>query len=100
MLLRNFAKTGFIFSERSGFPAARADFVRDFPGDGMGSVKIKRRALDRVQGENLLEKTLFFGFFRTSFHYSGAPEGERMSGWAGGWPEGETQKKSPGMVNS
>ena len=58
--LNNFSKTGAICLKRPGFPAARADFVRDFHGDGMGSVKIKRRALDRVQGENFAWEDLVF----------------------------------------
>ena len=68
--------------------------MRDFHGEGMGSIKIKRRALDRVQGENLFGKTLLFGIFRTSFNCSEALEGERMRGWRG-WPGGPNIKKEP-----
>ena len=32
-------------------------------------------------------------FFHTSFNCSGAPEGERMTGWAGGLPGGAEHKK-------
>ena len=80
VLLSNLGKIGSIFSERPGFPAARADFVRDFDGDGLGRAKQED---GRDEWENLLGKTLFFGIFRTSFNCSGAPEGERMRGWAG-----------------
>ena len=60
VLLRNSVRIGFIFSERPGFPAARAGFVRDFYGDGMGKAK---REEGRGEGEKLLGKTLLFGIF-------------------------------------
>ena len=64
VLLSNLGKIGSIFSERPGFPAARADFVRDFDGDGMGRAKQED---GRGEWENLLEKTLFFGIFSYKF---------------------------------
>ena len=54
--------------------------MRDFHGDSMGSAKQEE---GRGEREKLLGKTLFFGFFRTSFNCSDAPEGERMRGWRG-----------------
>lgn len=62
--LSNFAKTGFIFSERPGFPAARADFVWDFHGDGMRRAKQEE---GRGEREKLLVKTLLFGIFSYKF---------------------------------
>ena len=44
-------------------------------------------------GRICLRKPCFSGLFRTSFNYSGAPEGERMKGWAGGLPGGAEHKK-------
>ena len=62
--LSNFAKIGFILSEGLAFPAARADFVRGFCGDGLGSVKNERRALNRVQGgEFAWENLVFLDYF-------------------------------------
>ena len=58
--LNNFSKIGAICLKKPGFPAARAGFVRDFYGDGMGKAK---REEGRGEGENLLEKTLLFGIF-------------------------------------
>ena len=78
--LNNFSKIGAICLKKPGFPAVRADFVRDFYGDGMGRAK---REEGRGEGEKLLGKTLLFGFFRTSFNYFGAPERERIRGWRG-----------------
>ena len=55
--LSNFAKIGFIFSESERFPAARAGFVRDFHGYGMGRAK---REEGRGEKEKLLGKILLF----------------------------------------
>ena len=44
-------------------------------------------------GEFAWENLVFLDFFRTSFNCSGAPEGERMKGWAGGLPGGAEHKK-------
>ena len=62
--LNNFSKIGAICLKKPGLPAARADFVRDFDGDGMGRAKQED---GRGEWENLLEKTLFFGIFSYKF---------------------------------
>ena len=64
--------------------------MRDFHGDSMGSAKQEE---GRGEREKLLGKTLFFGFFRTSFNCSDAPEGERMRGWRGLCPGVRTKKE-------
>ena len=77
--LSNFSKIGFIFSEKPGFPAARADFVRDFHGDGMGSMKNKRRALGRVQGGEFAgENLVFLDFFVQVLTVPVPPKERRM----------------------
>ena len=58
---------------------------------GMAWGKQKGRR-GEVRGRNYLGKPCFSGFFRTSFNYSGAPEGENEGG-AGGWPGDAEHKK-------
>ena len=57
-------------------------------------MKNERRALDRVQGENLLEKTLFLDFFAQALTVPVPPK-ERKGGWAGDGLGALSIKKEP-----